>query len=108
MFGPDAKASLTFEETKQLAEAVNAIHTAISQPIDKNNNTEFTALKSIFEKSLALNKDLPKGHRVSFDDLEAKKPKGFGIAAADYHQIIGKTLKSDKLQWDFLNEEDLI
>ena len=108
MFGPDAKASLTFEETKQLAEAVDAIHTAISQPIDKNNNTEFTALKSIFEKSLALNKDLPKGHEVSFDDLEAKKPKGFGIAAADYQQIIGKTLKSDKLQWDFLNEEDLI
>jgi len=108
MFGPDAKASLTFEETKQLAEAVDAIHTAISQPIDKNNNTEFTALKSIFEKSLALNKDLPKGHQVSFDDLEAKKPKGFGIAAADYQQIIGKTLKSDKLQWDFLNEEDLI
>ncbi|GEP50405.1 N-acetylneuraminate synthase [Flavobacterium noncentrifugens] len=108
IFGPDAKASLTFEETKNLVAAVNAIYTSLHHPIDKNNNAEFSELKSIFEKSLALNKNLPKGHQVSFDDLEAKKPKGFGIPAADYQRLIGKTLKSDKQQWDFLNEEDLI
>lgn len=107
MFGPDAIASLTMEETKQLVEAVNDIHLAQNSPYNKNNNESFKALKSIFEKSLALNKNLPAGHVLTFDDLESKKPKGYGINAADFQKVIGRTLKADKVQWDFLNEEDL-
>lgn len=108
MFGPDAKASLTIEETKMLAEAVQAVSTALNYPIDKNSNEDFSALKSIFEKSLSINKDLPEGHTITFDDLEAKKPKGHGIPAGNYHNIIGRKLHSEKKQWDFLNEADLI
>jgi N-acetylneuraminate synthase len=108
MFGPDAIASLTVEETKQLVEAVNAIYTAKNHPIDKNNNENFKDLKLIFEKSLAVNKDLPNGHIVTFDDLESKKPKGYGISATNFEKVIGRTLKNPKSQWDFLNEEDLV
>ena len=107
MFGPDAKASLTLEETKQLVEAVNEIYSAQNHPIDKNNNDNFKELKSIFEKSLAINKDLTQGHLIAFDDLESKKPKGYGISATDFEKVIGRTLKNPKSQWDFLNEEDL-
>jgi len=107
MFGPDAIASLTFEETTQLVEAVKEIHLAQSNPIDKNSNDDFAALKSIFEKSLAINKDLPQGHTVTFADLESKKPKGYGISAADFEKVIGRKLSTNKSQWDFLNEEDL-
>ena len=107
MFGPDAKASLTFEETKALSESAHAIYAALQHPIDKNNNSGFNELKSIFEKSLSVNKNLPKGHRLTFEDLEAKKPKGFGIPAAEYQQFIGKILTADKKQWDFLNAADL-
>ncbi|MFN3754444.1 N-acetylneuraminate synthase family protein [Flavobacterium sp.] len=107
MFGPDAIASLTLEETKQLVESVNEIHWAQNNPINKNSNADFTALKSIFEKSLAVNKKLPKGHVLTFADLESKKPKGYGISAADFEKVIGKQLNTDKSQWDFLNEEDL-
>ena len=107
MFGPDAIASLTVEETKQLVEAVNAIYTAKNHPIDKNNNENFKDLKLIFEKSLAVNKDLPNRHIVTFDDLESKKPKGFGISAENFNEVIGKKLKYKKLKWDFLNEEDI-
>lgn len=107
MFGPDAIASLTVEETKQLVEAVNAIYMAKNHPIDKNNNENFKDLKLIFEKSLAVNKDLPNGHIVTFDDLESKKPKGFGISAENFNEVIGKKLKYKKLKWDFLNEEDI-
>ena len=107
MFGPDAIASLTLEETKQLVEAVNEIHLALNNPINKNNNDSFTELKSIFEKSLAVNKNLPQGHTLTFEDLESKKPKGYGISAADFEKVIGKKLNKDKTQWDFLNEEDL-
>ena len=107
MFGPDAIASLTLEETKQLVDAVNDIYIANSNPIDKNTNEGFGELKAIFEKSLAINKDLPLGHSITFNDLESKKPKGFGISATDFEKVIGRQLKTNKSQWDFLNEEDL-
>jgi len=107
MFGPDAIASLTVEETKQLAVAVNDIYLAQNSSLNKNNNEAFKALKTIFEKSLAINKNLPAGHVLTFADLESKKPKGFGISATDFQQVIGRKLKVDKTQWDFLNEEDL-
>ena len=64
-------------------------------------------MKLIFEKSLAVNKDLPNGHIVTFDDLESKKPKGFGISAENFNEVIGKKLRYKKLKWDFLNEEDI-
>ena len=108
MFGPDAKASLTMKETSQLVKAVRNVNTALTNPIDKNDNSQFTSLKSIFEKSLAVNKDLPKGHKITFADLETKKPKGYGILASDYKKVLGKRLKTDLKQWSFLNEVDIL
>lgn len=108
MFGPDAKSSLTLDEVSQLVEGVNATYKAIQNPIDKNTNEQFSELKSIFEKSLAINKDLPKGHVISFEDLEAKKPKGYGIDALKFQDLIGKKLSTDMKQWDFINESDLL
>jgi len=90
-----------------LAEAVATIHLAQNNPMDKNNNDSFKELKTIFEKSLAINKNLPKGHTLSFTDLESKKPKGYGISATEFQSVIGRKLKNEKSQWDFLNEEDL-
>tara|TARA_B110000285_G_scaffold234939_1_gene313778 strand:- start:611 stop:1609 length:999 start_codon:yes stop_codon:yes gene_type:complete len=106
MFGPDAKSSLTLKETKQLVKAVTNINTALKNPIDKRDNSEFDTLKSIFEKSLAVNKNLHKGHIISFSDLETKKPKGFGILANEYENIIGKKLTSSLNKFDFLNYSD--
>ncbi|SCY39909.1 N-acetylneuraminate synthase family protein [Flavobacterium caeni] len=107
-FGPDSMSSLTLTETSQLVDAVRRIGKAMQHPIDKTNNDAFTELKQIFEKSLAINKDLALGHILTFEDLEAKKPKGYGIAASKFKEVIGKTLKFDKKKWDFLNPEDLI
>ena len=106
-FGPDSYSSLTIDETIQLVEAVRNISTALQHPIDKTNNSDFSQLKQIFEKSLAINKNLPAGHTITFDDLEAKKPKGYGIEASKFNEVIGKKLNFGKNQWDFLNPEDL-
>jgi N,N'-diacetyllegionaminate synthase len=108
LFGPDTKASLTIQETSALVIAVNNIAKALLHPIDKNNNADFLGLKQIFEKSLAINKNLPKGHILTFDDLEAKKPKSFGIDAMLFKEVIGKVLNRDLNQWEFLNEGDLL
>lgn len=107
MFGPDTKSSLTIDEVSQLVKDVNATYKAIQNPINKNNNEQFSELKSIFEKSLAINKDLPKGHLITFEDLEAKKPKGYGIDALKFQDLIGMKLTNDMKQWDFINENDL-
>ena len=107
-FGPDSGSSLTIDETKQLIEAIRNIDKALENPIDKSNNDQFIGLKSIFEKSLAVNKNLQQGHIITFEDLEAKKPKGFGIEASKFQEIIGKKLNKNLNQWDFLTENDLV
>ena len=107
MFGPDAKSSLTFPETTQLVKAVRNIDEALNHPIDKTDNSQYSELKQIFEKSLAINKDLPEGHILTFNDLEAKKPKNYGILASEFQNVIGKKLVKNMNQWDFLNESDI-
>jgi len=100
--GPDASSSLEIEEITQLVKVVRKLETALQHPVDKRDNSEFTELKNIFEKSLAVNKDLKAGHVLRFDDMEAKKPKGFGMEASRFEEVIGKKLNRDLKQWDFL------
>lgn len=107
MFGPDASSSLEIEEIKQLVSAIRNLEIAQQNPVNKNNNSSFSEVKSIFEKSLAVNKDLSAGHIISFEDLESKKPKGYGIPALEFEKVIGKSLRQNLKQWDFLNEEDI-
>ena len=106
-FGPDVTSSLTIDDISALVTSVNNIEKALQHPVNKNDNSSFKNLKSIFEKSLAINKDLKKGHQLTFDDLEAKKPADKGIAATYFNSIIGKTINRDMKQWDFLTQQDL-
>lgn len=107
MFGPDAKSSLTIDEAKSLVDGVRQIRTSLDSPIDKSDNSRFTELKNIFEKSLAVNKSLKTGHVLSIDDLEAKKPKGFGIDAKEFRSVVGKILTTDLVVGSFLTEKDI-
>lgn len=108
MFGPDANSSLTIDEIKQLVEGIRFTETMLAHPIDKSDNSEYAGLKKIFEKTLAVNKDLKVGDILSFEDLETKKPAQMGIAASQFKEVIGKTLKVDKKRYDFLQQDDLI
>jgi len=107
MFGPDTKASITIDEIKKLVEGVRAIEISLKYNIDKQDNVRFSELKGIFEKSLAVNKDLKAGAVITFDDLEAKKPKGHGMDASQYQSVIGKKVSIDLKQWDFLTLDSL-
>ena len=107
MFGPDVKASLTIQEVKQLVQSIRNLEKSFRYPIDKNNVEEYSDLKNIFEKSLAVNKNITKGHVLTFNDLEAKKPKGYGINANRFMSILGKTINRDMQQWEFINETDI-
>jgi len=106
--GPDASSSLEMQEIAELVKAVRNITSALQLPLDKSDNSKFTDLKNIFEKSLAVNKDLKAGHVLRFDDMEAKKPKGFGMEASRFEDVIGRKLTRDVKQWDFLSWVDII
>ena len=107
MFGPDTKASLTIDQIKQLSKGIQQIRKALDHSVDKNENDQYQDLKQIFEKSLAVNRPMKIGETINFEDLEAKKPKGHGIDASLYKQVLGKSLKNVKKKWDFLKPEDL-
>ena len=107
MFGPDAKASLTIDQIKNVVKGINEITTDLQTKTNKESSDVFADLKKIFQKSLAVNKNLEAGHIISFNDLETKKPAGYGIDAKEFKNIIGKTLKQKKSAQDFLNYNDL-
>lgn len=106
-FGPDTPASITIDQTKRLVAGIHQIKEAIKSPIKKEEISHFTDVKKIFEKSLAINKDLKAGDILTIDYLESKKPRGFGIAPSEFEKVLGKKLKNDLSKWDFLNWSDL-
>lgn len=107
IFGPDSKASLNFNQTNQLVEAVRDLEVEFSKEHTKNIDDNLKNLKSMFEKSLSINRNLKKGHIITFDDLEAKKPKGYGINANEFKNVIGKKINADMNKWSFLNWDNL-
>lgn len=108
MFGPDSTSSLNLREVYTLVKGVRQIETALAQEVDKNDLGILKPLKNIFEKSLAINKNLAAHHILTFEDLDAKKPSGRGIPASNYQSVIGRKLNKPKSIWEFLHAEDLI
>lgn len=107
MFGPDASSSLTIDEVASLVESIRFLDKAMQHPIDKNDLSPYTDLKKIFEKTIAVNKDLPQGHTIVFDDLEAKKPAQQGVSAHLFREVLGKQINRDLKKWSFLRKEDI-
>jgi len=108
MFGPDSSSSLIISEVETLVEGVRFIESSIHNEIDKNNIENFDELRRIFGKSLAVNKDKKQGEILYFDDLESKKPSGYGIDVRDFEEVIGKKLRKDLSKWSFIKSKDLL
>jgi len=106
MFGPDSSSSLTIDELAQLVEGIRVINEVMNNPVDKNI-AQYEEAKRMFGRSLAINKDLMKGHEIMFEDLEAKKPFGHGMHPSEYELVIGKKLRRNLKKWTFLEKEDL-
>lgn len=107
MFGPDSRASITISQVAMLTEGARQLHESLSCVKSKDDVRDYVALKTIFGKSLAVNRDVKAGESITMDVLETKKPSGFGIPAMNYEFVIGKTLNRDLKAWDFLTESDL-
>ncbi len=107
MFGPDAKASLTPSEAKKLIEGIRKIEIALQNTQISKTHNDDVSIKTLFGKSLCVNKNLFKGHIIGFEDLESKKPSDKGIAAKEFEKVLGKTLNKNLNKWDFINNIDI-
>ena len=105
-FGPDTPASLEPAEFENLINQLRAFEIMNNSTYDKNA-VDHSENKVRFGKSLSLRNDLQKGAKITFDDLETRKPAGFGINPEMYKSVLGKRLTSDKGQNEFLRHEDL-
>ena len=108
MFGPDAKASLTVDEFAQLVRGARFLEQARGDGPSKAIDEGKHALRRMFGKALAVNRDMQAGESVRFEDLESKKPADGGISVAKMTEVIGRRLGQDKKRWDFLSLGDLI
>lgn len=107
IFGPDSSSSLNMNEAKALVKGVRFMEKCYDNKNDIELKNNLKSIKNIFEKTLAVNKSLNKGHKITFDDLESKKPANMGIPASEFESIIGRRLKKNKNQWSFLTNKDL-
>lgn len=107
MFGPDAKASLTVDGFSRLVEGIRFLEMARTTGQDKSLDDGKRELRRMFGKSLAVNRDLPAGHVLAFEDLEGKKPADEGVAVSELDNVIGRTLVRRKHRWEFLQQDDL-
>ncbi|OGP61646.1 MAG: hypothetical protein A2169_04305 [Deltaproteobacteria bacterium RBG_13_47_9] len=108
MFGPDVPASVTTAELRQLVEGVRFITKMRANPVDKNQIAkELNGMRKMFNKSIALRKDLPAGMVLAAEHLTGKKP-GTGIPVERIPQIVGRKLVRDVNADALLQEDDLI
>ena len=91
-FGPDTAASLDPGQLRQLVEARDAIDSLLSNPLNKNADSEDkSAARRIFGKSLALKAPLPGGTVLGAEHLTLKKPGG-GLGRESVPEVIGRRL----------------
>jgi N-acetylneuraminate synthase len=107
IFGPDTPASITLNRVSELLSGIKKIRQATNNPWNKSVNTQFNSLKTVFEKSLAINRHMDAGEQIRFEDLEAKKPNDKGIPASEFLNVVGKKLLRHKEKWDFISYDDI-
>ena len=78
-----------------------------NNPVNKDDMAKsLSKQKKLFDRSLALIKDLPSGHVLSENDLTLKKPGG-GLSWSDRTKLINRPLSRDKSMNRILKIEDV-
>jgi len=106
-FGPDAPASLTTSELRQLVEGTRFIRTALDHPVNKDQMAgELAPLRNLFTKSIATLVDMPAGTLLNDQNIGLRKP-GTGMPASRLAQVLGRKLRRALPAGTLLADEDL-
>ncbi len=104
MYGSDAANATEPDEFAHMIKCIREIETMLNHPVNKNDVSNYTDMKNIFEKSIVVSQFIAKGQVIESQHLGIKKP-GTGIAPENLNKIIGcealKDLKPDHiLDWN--------
>jgi N,N'-diacetyllegionaminate synthase len=103
MFGPDAVASVTFAELKQMVQGLRSIESMLSHPVDKEAEAAaLEKMRRMFGQSLVAARDLEVGAVLGMDDLSTRKPQ-IGIPASELSSVLGATLQRPIKAGEFLH-----
>lgn len=106
MYGSDAANSMEPADFKRFCTGLKEIWKMLENPVDKNDLSDLTDMKRIFEKSIVVNRPLSSGDIISAGDLAYKKP-GDGIPASQWKSIIGRKVNKELPVNYKLRPEDL-
>jgi N-acetylneuraminate synthase len=107
-FGPDVKASLTFDQLTELIRGVRIIERSMASKIDKDAVAEeMREMRQLFTKGLVASVPIAAGTSLERHHLDAKKPCA-GISASDYHRALGRVVRrylsvGEPIVWDDLD-----
>jgi len=91
--GPDHVASADPKELKERIDAIRNVGIMMGGAKKVPNKSELKLI-SIVRRSIVAAYDLPASHKLTIEDLEAKRP-GDGIPPLEYEKFLGKILKKD-------------
>jgi N,N'-diacetyllegionaminate synthase len=104
MEGPDHRASLNPEELYNFVKKIRDAEIMLGDGVKKFRNSEIEN-RTIIRRSLAYNTKLSKGHKINYDDLITLRPNK-GVCGSKLEEFIGKTLKKDINENEFLDYKD--
>jgi sialic acid synthase SpsE len=91
--GPDHRASIEPHELRELVNGIEIVNQVKGSSTKKASDCELENLPLI-RKSIVAKNNLPKGHILSKNDIEFKRPEG-GISPAMIDQVIGLKTSHD-------------
>jgi len=106
-FGPDVKASLTFEQLTELVKGIRLLERSFKITIDKDTLAhEMSEMRQLFTKGLVASKTIFPGTLLERHHLDARKPC-IGIPVSDYPSVLGRSAKrslspGEPIDWDDL------
>lgn len=107
-FGPDVKASLTFEQLAELTKGIRLLERSLDNDIDKDALAqEMREMRQLFTKGLVANKPIALGSMLERHHLDARKPCT-GVSVSDYQSVLGRVVKrslsiGEPIVWDDLD-----
>ena len=106
MYGSDAKFAMEPKDFKYFCNSLKRTKKMISSKVNKNNLKPFLRMKSTFEKKVIAKRNIKKGEKIKFSDLDFKKSNK-GIKVAYYEKILGKIIKKNILKNNPIKKEDI-
>jgi N-acetylneuraminate synthase len=106
-FGPDVKASLTFEQLREQVKGIRLVEAALAARLDKDAEArELAQMRGHFTKGLVAAADIPQDTVIERHHIDGRKPC-VGIPVAEYEKVLGKRAtralrKNEHIKWSDL------